>query len=93
MPGHATGTCGATSTHATAPKAVLKALENAKPGFEAYIIAAADTVMTRDNASLIAEVYPGVEVRGEIGTHNTLLSINKARRDLGYEPKYSWRDA
>lgn len=74
-------------------QAVLKALENAKPGFEAYIIAAADTVMTRDNASLIAEVYPGVEVRGEIGTHDTLLSINKARRDLGYEPKYSWRDA
>lgn len=74
-------------------QAVLKALENAKPGFEAYIIAAADTVMSRDNASLIAEVYPGVEVRGEIGTHNTLLSINKARRDLGYEPKYSWRDA
>ncbi len=74
-------------------QAVLKALENAKPGFEAYIIAAADTVMSRDNASLIAEVYPGVEVRGEIGTHDTLLSINKARRDLGYEPKYSWRDA
>jgi nucleoside-diphosphate-sugar epimerase len=33
-----------------------------------------------------------VEVRGPLGEHQTLLSIEKARRLLGYEPEHSWRD-
>jgi UDP-glucose 4-epimerase len=61
-------------------------------GFERYIIAAADTVMTRRNAELVAEVFPDVPVRGDLGTNDTLLSIDKARRLLGYEPRHSWRD-
>ncbi len=48
--------------------------------------------MTRSSASLMAEVYPGVEIRKELGEHETLLSIDKARRVLGYEPRHSWRD-
>lgn len=72
-------------------QAVLRALENAQPGFEAFIIAAADTVMSRPNAELAAEVFPGVELR-EVGENDTLLSIDKARRLLGYAPKHSWRD-
>ena len=72
-------------------QAVLRALENAKPGFEAFIIAAADTVMSRPNAELAAEVFPGVELR-QVGENDTLLSIDKARRMLGYAPKHSWRD-
>ncbi|HEY4226129.1 MAG TPA: NAD(P)-dependent oxidoreductase [Pseudolysinimonas sp.] len=72
--------------------AVERALELAKPGFEAYIIAAADTVMSRSSASLAAEVFPGVPITKELGDHETLLSIDKARRVLGYEPAHSWRD-
>jgi nucleoside-diphosphate-sugar epimerase len=60
-------------------------------GAEVFIVAAADTVMNRSNAELMAEVYPSVELRGELGEHDTLLSIEKARRVLGYEPRYSWR--
>ena len=74
-------------------QAILRALEADRPGFDTFIIAAADTVMERDNASLLAEVFPGVEVRGDLGTNTTLLSIEKARRLLGYEPEFSWRDA
>jgi len=74
-------------------QAVLRALELSRPGFDVFIIAAADTVMKRDNASLVAEVFPGVEVHGDLGEHDTMLSIAKARRELGYEPQYSWRDA
>ncbi|NYF10971.1 nucleoside-diphosphate-sugar epimerase [Leifsonia sp. AK011] len=74
-------------------QAVLRALELSRPGFGVFIIAAADTVMERDNASLVADVFPGVEVRGDLGEHDTMLSIAKARRVLGYEPKHSWRDA
>lgn len=73
-------------------QAVSLALAKAEPGFEAFIIAAADTVMTRSNASLVAEVFPGVETRGDLGEHDTMLSIGKARRLLGYAPKHSWRD-
>lgn len=73
-------------------QAVSLALARAEPGFEAFIIAAADTVMTRSNASLVAEVFPGVETRGDLGEHDTMLSIGKARRLLGYTPKHSWRD-
>jgi len=73
-------------------QAVSRALANAKPGFERFIIAAADTVMTRPNAELVAEVFPDVPVRGDLGTNDTLLSIEKARRLLGYEPRHSWRD-
>ena len=62
-------------------------------GAEVFIVAAADTVMNRPSAELMAEVYPDVEIRGELGEFETLLSIGKARRLLGYEPRYSWRDA
>jgi nucleoside-diphosphate-sugar epimerase len=73
-------------------QAVLRALENAKPGFETFIIAAADTVMSRSSAELVAEVFPGVELVKEVGERETLLSIDKARRMLGYAPEHSWRD-
>jgi nucleoside-diphosphate-sugar epimerase len=49
--------------------------------------------MSRSSASLAAEVYPDVPVTRELGEHETLLSIEKARRLLGYEPQHSWRDA
>ncbi len=75
-----------------AAQAVMKALETNRPGFEAYIIANADTVMSRSSTSLVTELYPDVPVRHELGEHETLLSIEKARRMLGYEPQYSWRD-
>ena len=73
-------------------QAVQRALEVAPPGFETYIIAAADTVMSRPNAELVAEVFPGVPTKREFGEHDTLLSIDKARRLLGYDPQHSWRE-
>jgi nucleoside-diphosphate-sugar epimerase len=72
-------------------QAVLKALELDTTGFDRFIIAAADTVMSRSNAELVAEVFPDVPVTRDLGEHDTLLSIEKARRVLGYDPRYSWR--
>jgi len=72
-------------------QAVLKALELDITGFDRFIIAAADTVMSRSNAELVAEVFPDVPVTHDLGEHDTLLSIEKARRVLGYDPKHSWR--
>jgi UDP-glucose 4-epimerase len=73
-------------------QAVRLALESTITGCEIFVIANADTVMERPNAELLAECFPDVEVRGEIGPHDTLLGIGKARRLLGYEPQHSWRD-
>ena len=73
-------------------QAVEKALDLDAPGFDRFIIASPDSVMTRPNAELLDEVFPGVERKGEIGEHTTLLSIDKARRVLGYAPEFSWRD-
>jgi nucleoside-diphosphate-sugar epimerase len=73
-------------------QAVRKALEFDTTGTDIFIIANADTVMSRPNQVLLDEVFPGVPVKRPFGPNETLLSIDKARRVLGYEPQYSWRD-
>jgi len=62
-------------------------------GREIFIIANADTVMSRTSASLAADVFPDLEIRTELSEHQTLLSIDKARRMLGFEPQFTWRNA
>src|SRR6266536_1235294 len=61
-------------------------------GAEHFIVAAADTVMNRPSRELMAEVYPSVPYQPTSGDFDTLLSIEKARKLLGYEPRWSWRD-
>ncbi|HEY2332781.1 MAG TPA: hypothetical protein VGH94_12760 [Acidimicrobiales bacterium] len=58
-------------------------------GADVFVIAAADTVMTRSSHDLVTEVFPDVPIRGELTGRETLLSIEKARRVLGYEPDHS----
>lgn len=60
-------------------------------GAEAFVIAAADTVMNRPSRELMQEVFPGVPVADALGEFETLLSIDKARRVLGFAPAHSWR--
>jgi len=73
-------------------QAVRRAIQAEFTGFEAFIIANADSVMSRSNMSLLAEVFPEVEQKGNITTNGTLLSIEKAKRMLGYSPQFSWRN-
>jgi nucleoside-diphosphate-sugar epimerase len=76
-------------------QAVRLALEHCARGtggVEVFVIANADTVMSRSSAELAAEVFPDVPVTRTLGEHETLLSIEKARRVLGYAPAHSWRD-
>jgi nucleoside-diphosphate-sugar epimerase len=56
------------------------------------IIAAADTVMPQPSAELMARVYPSVPLRRPVEGRETLLSIDLARRTLGYEPAHRWSD-
>ncbi|QAY63043.1 NAD(P)-dependent oxidoreductase [Xylanimonas allomyrinae] len=71
-------------------QAVRLALEADLTGWEAFIVANGDTVMERDSASLLAEHFPEVPLKRPVHGRETLLSIDKARRVLGYEPQHSW---
>ncbi|MEY9838168.1 NAD-dependent epimerase/dehydratase family protein [Streptacidiphilus sp. EB103A] len=73
-------------------QAVRLALDHQAAGADVFIIASPDTVMSRPNDELLKAVYPDVPRRREVGPHETLLSIDKARRVLGYRPAHSWRD-
>jgi nucleoside-diphosphate-sugar epimerase len=68
------------------------ALEAPVDGSDIAIVAAADTVMTRPSADLLAEVFPTVPLRRPVAGRDTLLSIDHARRLLGYEPAHRWAD-
>lgn len=68
------------------------ALDADVSGSEIAIVAAADTVMTRPSAELMAEVFPDVPLRRAVEGRDTLLSIDHARRLLGYEPAHRWAD-
>lgn len=72
-------------------QAVRLALESDLTGFEAFIIAAPDTVLDTPSAELLAAEFPDVELRRPVEGRETLLSIDKARRLLGYEPTHTWR--
>jgi len=61
-------------------------------GSPAFIIAAADTVMNRPSAELLAEVYPSVKLTRDVGEFGTLLAIDRAREVLDFAPAHSWRD-
>ncbi|NHA66486.1 NAD-dependent epimerase/dehydratase family protein [Phycicoccus flavus] len=73
-------------------QAVERGLRHDVPGADVFVIANHDTVMSRSSAELMAQVYPDVPVTKELGEHETLLGIDKARRVLGYDPQHSWRD-
>jgi nucleoside-diphosphate-sugar epimerase len=73
-------------------QAARRGLEAEVTGGSICIVAAADTVMTRSSASLMAEVFPSVPLRREVQGRETLLAIDHARRLLGYQPEHRWSD-
>jgi nucleoside-diphosphate-sugar epimerase len=73
-------------------QSVRLALGTDLSGADAFIVAAADTVMRRPSRELMAEIFPGVPVADDLPEHGTLLGIEKARRILGYDPAFSWRE-
>jgi nucleoside-diphosphate-sugar epimerase len=73
-------------------QSVRLALEADLRGAEVFVIAAADTVMRTPSRELMAEVFPSVPVADGVEEFGTLLGIGKARRLLGYDPSFSWRE-
>jgi nucleoside-diphosphate-sugar epimerase len=61
-------------------------------GFEAFNIVAADTLSDTPTEDLIRTHAPQVEIRSAIPGTASAFSVEKARRMLGWEPRYSWRE-
>jgi nucleoside-diphosphate-sugar epimerase len=73
-------------------ESVRRSLDADVQGAESFIIAAPDTVMQRSSRELMHEIFPGVSVPDDLPEHGSLLSSDKARRVLGYNPRWSWRE-
>ncbi len=73
-------------------ESVRRALAADIPGYDSFVIAAADTVMRRPSRELMSEVFPGVKLADNVSGNDTLLDISHAREVLGYDPQFSWRD-
>jgi nucleoside-diphosphate-sugar epimerase len=73
-------------------QAIRRALEYTATGMDVFLIASPDTVMSRPTKDLIAAAYPDLPLHREIGGNESLFSIEKARRLLGFTPEHSWRD-
>jgi nucleoside-diphosphate-sugar epimerase len=73
-------------------QSVSRALESGLKGHHQYLIAAEDTCMRKGNKELVEAAFPGVKYEPTKGENDTLLSIEKAKRELGFAPKYRWQD-
>jgi nucleoside-diphosphate-sugar epimerase len=73
-------------------QSVMLALESGISTARVFTIAAADTNMKLGNEELLAGFLPGARLRPGTGSHDTLIGIDRARAELGYAPRHSWRD-
>jgi nucleoside-diphosphate-sugar epimerase len=57
--------------------------------FNTFATESAHVLSTRE---LAGRYYPRVPIRGEIEEHGSLVSNHKARKVLGFEPRFRWRE-
>lgn len=72
----------------------MKSIEATTKGHHQYLIAAADTAMRAPNEELVKKCFPNTKWnrrQGE-GPNETLLSIEKAKKELGFAPEYRWEE-
>lgn len=71
--------------------ACRQALEADITGHEACFIAADEIRFDAPTAALLREFAPKVEIRKSLEGSASVISIDKARKLLGFQPRYSWR--
>jgi nucleoside-diphosphate-sugar epimerase len=72
--------------------AVSLALAHAKPGFEVYNIAAPDSGLSIPTAQVAADWFPDVPIAKPLAEYESLMSTDKAQRELGFRAEHLWRD-
>jgi nucleoside-diphosphate-sugar epimerase len=71
---------------------VQRCLDTDGLGYQVFNVANADMSVAATTEPIRARFYDGVQVRREMGRHETFYAIDKARGLLGYAPQHSWRD-
>jgi nucleoside-diphosphate-sugar epimerase len=74
-----------------AAQAIRLSLESKLKGAHVFGIANTNSVMTQHNDKLLDEVFPGTKRKRKLEANESLISIEKAQRMLGYKPKYDWK--
>ncbi|MDE0140462.1 MAG: NAD(P)-dependent oxidoreductase [Caldilineaceae bacterium] len=76
-----------------AARAFRLALENEAIGHEVFLINGADTCSLEETPALAARHYGDVPLRRPLAGFDSFVSTAKARKLLGYEPRYTWRQS
>ncbi|KQS78896.1 epimerase [Rhizobium sp. Leaf384] len=75
-----------------AAAAFVAAVERPLAGHARLFISAADSYMDCASADLIRAAYPDTPIRKPIDSYAALIDTSAAERQLGFVPRYSWRD-
>ena len=76
-----------------AARAFRLAVENEAIGHEVFLINGADTCSLDETPTLAARHYGDVPLRRPLTGFDSFVSTVKARKLLGYEPRYTWRES
>ena len=68
-------------------------LESSGLGFEVLNIAASDSLASDGTAALVRRFHPTTRVGKELSGSASAWSTRRARAIIGFEPRYSWREA
>jgi nucleoside-diphosphate-sugar epimerase len=74
-----------------AAQAIRLGLEAKLTGAHVFGIANSNSLMRKSNEEMLDEVFPGTPRKRPIHPNESLISIQKAREVLGYEPQYDWK--
>lgn len=77
---------------ADAASIARRAIEADFESHETFWAVAADTTAAAPTSELIEAFYPDAEIRFAPSGHEALISVDKARRMLDWEPARTWRD-
>ena len=73
-----------------AAQAIRKSLEVKLTGAHVFGIANSNSLMSRSNDELLDEVFPKTRRKRKLKPNESLISIDKARKVLGYKPEHDW---
>ncbi len=73
-----------------AAQAIRLSLDAKLTGAHVFGIANTNSVMAQSNDALLDEVFPGTVRKRKLKPNESLISIEKASRVLGYKPQFDW---
>jgi len=74
-----------------AAQAVRLGLESRLKGWHVFGIANSNSLMRKSNDELLDAVWPGAVRKRPLELNESLISIEKAQRLLGYKPQWDWK--